>query len=138
VILKKHNTIQNYPLSLAHRMVTRYQLVQVLQIKTLNIVPHVRNTFEGTGSLVVRIPLIPDAEDALGLAQDERQFVELGEGLWGGSRRLFLDRILVRWNRSRLAGLRLLSRGERRHSVNSKYLPGDDVLSAQALGEIAE
>jgi hypothetical protein len=30
VILKKYDTVQNYPLSLVHRMVTGYLLVQVL------------------------------------------------------------------------------------------------------------
>ena len=46
VILEKHNTIQNYALSLAHRMVTGYLLVQVLQMQILNMVPHVRISVE--------------------------------------------------------------------------------------------
>jgi hypothetical protein len=68
VILEKYNTVQNYPLSLAHRMVTGYLLVQVLQMKILNVVPHVRNVFEGASLLVVYISLVPDTEDVLGVA----------------------------------------------------------------------
>jgi hypothetical protein len=52
-------------------MVTRDLLVQVLQMNIINMVPHVRNAFKGTSPLVVRIRLVPDAEDALGLAQGE-------------------------------------------------------------------
>ena len=93
VILKKHNTVQNYALGLVHRMVTGYLLVQMLQMQILNMVPHVRNAVERTGPFVVRIPLVPDAEDALGLAQNERKLIKLREGIRrrGGRRRLFLN-----------------------------------------------
>jgi hypothetical protein len=58
----------------------------------LNMIPHVRNTFEGTSPSVVCIPLVPDAEDALGLAQNEGNLVELGEGIGVRSGRgLFLS-----------------------------------------------
>lgn len=81
MVLKKHNTVQNYASSLAHRMVTGYLLVQVLQMQILNMVPHMRNTFERTSPFVVRIPLVPDAEDALGLTQNEGKLIELREGV---------------------------------------------------------
>jgi hypothetical protein len=93
VILEEHNTVQNYALSLAHRMVTGYLLVQVIQMQILNMVPHVRNSFERTSPFVVRIPLVPDAENALGLAQNEGKLIELREGVGRGGkrRRLFLN-----------------------------------------------
>ena len=37
----------------------------------LKMIPHVRNAFEGTSPSVVCVPLVPEAEDALGLAQNE-------------------------------------------------------------------
>jgi hypothetical protein len=139
-IFEKHHGVKNHTLSLAHRMVTRYQLVQAFQMNILNMVPHVRIAFEGTSPFVVCIPLVPDAEDALGLAQNEGKLVELREGIGrgGGWVRLFLNRILAGRRRLRLAGLRLLSRSERGHSVDGKYLPGDNVLRAQVFREIAE
>jgi hypothetical protein len=36
VVLKKHNTVRKYALGLAHRIFTRYLLVQVLQMQILN------------------------------------------------------------------------------------------------------
>lgn len=68
LIFEKHNTVQNYSLSLAHRMVTGYLQVQVFQMQILNMVLYVRNAFERTSPFAVRIPLVPDTEDALGLA----------------------------------------------------------------------
>ena len=62
-------------------MVTGYLLVQVLQMQILNMVPHVRNAFERTSPFVVCIPLVPDAEDALGLAQNKGKLIELREGI---------------------------------------------------------
>jgi hypothetical protein len=59
----------------------------------INMVPHVRNAFKGTSPLVVRIRLVPDAEDALGLAQGEQKPIQLREGVGrgGGRMRLFLN-----------------------------------------------
>ena len=37
-------------------------------MQILNIVLHIRNAFEHTGLFVVRILLVPDVEDVLGLA----------------------------------------------------------------------
>jgi hypothetical protein len=74
----------------------------------------------------------------LGLAQDERKLISLGEGIWGRSERFLLDGILIGWGRSWLAGLELLSSGERGHGVDSTYLPGDNVLRGQVFGEVAE
>ena len=81
VILKKYDTVQNYPLSLVHRMVTGHLLVQVLQIQILNIVPHIRNTFKSTGLFVIYILLVPDTEDTLRLAQNKGKLIELREGI---------------------------------------------------------
>jgi hypothetical protein len=53
VIFEIYHGAKNEPLSLAHRMITRYQLVQVLQMNTLNVVPHMRNAFGGASPLVV-------------------------------------------------------------------------------------
>jgi hypothetical protein len=140
VVLEIHRAVENNPLSLAQGMVTSYQLVQALQMNMLYMVPHVRNAFEGTSPLFVCIPLIPDTEDALSLAQDEGDLVRLGRriGSWsGGQRRLFLNRTLADHGRLRLAGLKLLSRSERRHGVDSKYLPGDNVLRLQVSCEMS-
>jgi hypothetical protein len=49
-------------------MVTGYLQVQVFQMQILNMVLYVRNAFERTSPFAVRIPLVPDTEDALGLA----------------------------------------------------------------------
>jgi CRISPR/Cas system endoribonuclease Cas6 (RAMP superfamily) len=68
VVFKIHYTIQNQILRLAHGIRTRYYLAKVLQIKVLNIVPHVRNAFKGTSPVVVYILFVPDTEDTLGLA----------------------------------------------------------------------
>jgi hypothetical protein len=93
VIFEMHHVVENQPLSLAYRIVTSYQLAQVLQMNILNMIPHVRNAFEGTSPSVVCIPLVPDAEDALGLAQNEGKLVQLGEGIGARSGRgLFLIR----------------------------------------------
>jgi hypothetical protein len=73
VIFEIHHVVENQPLSLAYRMVTSYQLAQGLQMNILNMIPHVRNAFEGTSPSVVCIPLVPDAQDALGLAQITRR-----------------------------------------------------------------
>ena len=45
-----HGVKKNEPLGLVHRMITRYQPVQMLQMNILNVVPHMRNAFEGTSS----------------------------------------------------------------------------------------
>ena len=45
VIFEIHHVVENQPLSLAYRMVTSYQLAQVLQMNILNMIPHVRNAF---------------------------------------------------------------------------------------------
>jgi hypothetical protein len=65
----------------------------VLQIQILNMVLHVRNTVERTGLFVVRILLVPDIEDILGLAQNKGKLIELREGIRrrGRRRRLFLN-----------------------------------------------
>lgn len=55
VILENDNTVQNYALSLAYRMVPGYLLVRVLQMQILNMVPHVRNAFKRTSLFVVSI-----------------------------------------------------------------------------------
>jgi len=125
VIFEKHHGVESYSLGLAHRVVTGYLLVQVLEMKILNMVPHVRNAFERASPLVVCIPLVPDAEDALGLTQNEGKLIELREGIrrGGGCVRLCLNRIHEGRRRLRLAGLRLLSRSERGLSVDGKYLP---------------
>jgi hypothetical protein len=54
-------------------------------MKILNMIPHVGNAFEGASPFVVCIPLVPNAEDTLGLAQNERKLVELREGVWSRS-----------------------------------------------------
>ena len=64
----------------------------------LNMVPHVRKAFERTGPFVVCIPLVPDAEDALGLAQNEGKFVQLEEGIGVRSGRGFF---LIRSSQTR-------------------------------------
>jgi hypothetical protein len=46
--------------------------------------------------------------------------------------------LITGWGRSRLAGLKLLSSGERGHGVESMYLPGGNVLRASVFGEVAE
>jgi hypothetical protein len=70
MIFEKHHGVESDPLSLAHRVVAGYQLVQVFEINILNMILHVGDAFERTSPLVVRIPLVPDAEDALGLSQN--------------------------------------------------------------------
>lgn len=59
---------QNQILAL-HELRARYHLAEILQMKVLNMVPHVRNTFEGTSPLILRIPLVPDAGYTLFYAQ---------------------------------------------------------------------
>lgn len=71
VVFKIHYTIQNQVLRLTHGMRTRYHLAKVLQMKVLNMVPHVRHAFKGTSPVVVCIPFVPDTEDTLGLAHDK-------------------------------------------------------------------
>jgi hypothetical protein len=41
-----HHVEENQPFSLAYRMVTSYQLAQVLQMNILNMIPHVRNALK--------------------------------------------------------------------------------------------
>lgn len=53
VIFEMHHTIENQSLSLAHGMVTSYQLAKVLQMNILDMVPHVRNVFKGAAPLVI-------------------------------------------------------------------------------------
>ena len=81
VILEEHHGVEGHALSLANGVTTRDQFIQVLQMKILNMIPHVGNAFEGAGPFVVCIPLVPDAEDALGLAQNEGKLVKLREGI---------------------------------------------------------
>lgn len=61
-------------------MLTSYQLAHVLQMNILDMVPHMRNAFEGPSPLVVGIPLVPDAQDALGLTKHKGKLVELRGG----------------------------------------------------------
>lgn len=84
--LKKHNTIQNNALSLIHRVVAGYLLVYVLQMQVFNMVPHVRNAFERLSLFIIRIPLIPDTEDTLGLAYNTGKLIELRERVGQGCR----------------------------------------------------
>jgi hypothetical protein len=97
VVFKIHYPIQNQTLSLAHGMRARYHMAKVLQMKILNMVLHVRNAFEGTSPLFVCIPIVPDTEDALSLAQDKGKLFGLRRGTrtWSGGERLFLKRILA-------------------------------------------
>lgn len=67
--------VENQPQSLAHRMDTGYQLVQVPQMNIPKMILHVRNAFKGTSPLVVCIPLVPVGEYALGLAQNKGKLV---------------------------------------------------------------
>jgi hypothetical protein len=92
VIFEIYHVVENQSPSLAYRMVTSYTLAQVLQKNILNMIPHVRNAFEDTSPSVVCIPFVPDAEDALCLAQNEGKLVELGEEIGVRSGRgLFLS-----------------------------------------------
>jgi hypothetical protein len=124
VILEKQYSVESHSLSFAYRIVTRNQLVQVLQMNILNMVQHMRDTFKGTSLLVVCIPLVPNTEDALGLAKNERKLVELREGVRqgvaGGCVSLFLNRVHEGQCQLRLAGLRLLSRGDHSHEINNQ------------------
>jgi hypothetical protein len=67
MIFESHHAIQNQILGLAHGMRARYRLAKVLQIKALNMIPHIRNALKGMSLLFVRKPLVPNAEDTLSL-----------------------------------------------------------------------
>lgn len=68
MMFEKLHSVKDQALCLVHRMFTRYQLVQVLQMKIFNMVPHMRNAFNGTIPLVIRIPLVSNPEYTLVLA----------------------------------------------------------------------
>jgi hypothetical protein len=52
-MFEMHYDTENQPLSLAYQIVPSFELVQVLQMNILNMIPHMRNAFEGTSPLIV-------------------------------------------------------------------------------------
>ena len=127
VILEPHNGVENQPLSLADRVVADERLLCLAQV-TLDMVPHVRNALKGARSLLIRKPLVSDANDTLGLLADEGKLTGRWEGL--GSGRFLFDQIFGGWHRPWLASasLKLLSGGERNKKIDGRNLPRDDVL----------
>jgi hypothetical protein len=107
--------IVSRPLSLAHRMVTRFRLVKVPQMKILHMVPHIGNTRKIASPLVVQVWLVPNTEDTLGLAQDD-----------GGSH------LAAGRDRERGRG-----RGRRRGILSSPYPYGLELTAACESGALA-
>ena len=128
MILKMHHSIEDYPFSLAHRMVANYPLICWLlaQMKVFNMVHHMRNATKSARPFVKWEPLVPYTDYTLGLLTDEGEFIRLWEEI--GIRTFFFNENLRGWSPPRLASLQLLSRGERYHKIDSKDLPRDDGL----------
>jgi hypothetical protein len=59
------------------------------------VVHHVRDMGEFSHPLGIRKPLVPNADDALGLLADERKCIELCDGIRSRSGRLLLKRLVI-------------------------------------------
>jgi len=86
--------------------------------------------------LLVWQALISDTEDTLGLFTDNRKLLRGWEGFQ--SRTFLFDGIFEGRSRPRFASLKLLSRGECDHEIDSKDLSSHDGLGTMVFREITK
>jgi hypothetical protein len=80
VIFEMHQVVEDQPLRLAHGVVTGKCLLRIdtFQVNAFDVIPHLRNAAKGTHPLFVALRFVANADGALGLGEDEREWLEIG------------------------------------------------------------
>jgi hypothetical protein len=80
VIFEMLQMFEDQPLRLAHGVVTgKFHLrIETLQVNIFHVIPHLRNAAKGPHPLLVALRLVANADGALGLGEDEREWLGIG------------------------------------------------------------
>jgi hypothetical protein len=80
VIFEMHQVVEDHPLRLAYGVVTGERLLRIntFQVNIFHVIPHLRNAVKVPHPLLVALRFVANADGALGLGEDEREWLEIG------------------------------------------------------------
>jgi hypothetical protein len=80
VIFEMLQVFEDQPLRLAHGVVIGERLLRIdtFQVNAFDVIPYLRSAAKGTHALFVALRFIANADRALGLSEDEREWLEIG------------------------------------------------------------
>ena len=83
MIFEMLQAFEDQPLRLAHGVATRERLLRIdtFQVNAFHVIPHLRNAAKAPHPFLVALRFVANADGALGLGEDEREWLEIGRFL---------------------------------------------------------